>query len=129
MKIRYKFATGEVSEIEVSEELGIELATMAHTQANRKRAETRRHQSLEALIEEGHTLPNEYDLAAAVEHLMLHEQLFVALASLQPQQRELLCKVFVEKISLAQIARDEGVQYQAIQSRVRWIILKIKKML
>jgi hypothetical protein len=54
MKIKYRFVTGEVSEIEVSEELGIELAAMAHIQANRKRAETRRHQSLEAVIEESH---------------------------------------------------------------------------
>lgn len=53
MKIRYEFANGEISEVEVSEELGRTLAEMTHRAALRDRAETRRHVSLDKLLSLG----------------------------------------------------------------------------
>jgi predicted DNA-binding protein YlxM (UPF0122 family) len=62
-----------------------------------------------------------------VEHLMLHEQLFVALASLQPQQRELLQKGYVEQLSLTNIARTYGITKQSVFDRLTKIECRIKK--
>jgi RNA polymerase sigma factor (sigma-70 family) len=127
MMIRYKFVTGEVLEIEVSGELSAAIESIKHEEDNNDRAETRRHVSLEALLGSGFQLVDEVNIADAVERLMTNEQLYAMLASLRPDQRRLLHRVFVERESLAKIACEEGVKYQSVQDRVQAILKKLKK--
>ena len=91
MKIRYEFANGEISEVEVSEELGRTLAEMTHRAALRDRAETRRHVSLDKLLSLGAQIG---DGNASVEELTEQALDMAALRramdQLEPQQRELL---------------------------------------
>lgn len=130
MKIKYEFATGEVSEIEVSEELGRAIEEMTHQAALRDRAETRRHVSLDKLLSLGaqiaeHTLSVE----ELVEQALDHAALLRAMEQLEPKQKELLSKVYFERRSYASIARQEGVDESAIRHRLARILKKLEKML
>ena len=94
---------------------------------NRNHAETRRHVSLSALV----ALDTEMTLAvpchaAAVERKVdLHR----AIDELLPQQKELLCRVYWEDASRAQIAREEGVKEADINNRLSRIYARLRKIL
>ena len=53
MKITYKFVTGEVAEVEVSEEIGAVIVDLDRQEYNNDHKETRRHYSLEGKVYEG----------------------------------------------------------------------------
>ncbi len=128
MKIRYEFANGEISEVEVSEELGRTLAEMTHRAALRDRAETRRHMSLDKLLSLGAQIG---DGSPSVEELTEQALDFAALRravdQLEPQQRELLRMVYEEGRSCASIARDEGVNPRTVRERLYRAQEKLKK--
>ena len=127
MKIRYEFATGEVSEIEVSEELGRVIEEMTHQAALRDRAETRRHISLDKLLEAGLPLADDNCVETLAERAIDRAALLHAMEQLLPQQKELLLKVYFEGRSYADVARDEGVDRSAIRKRMLRIFEKIRK--
>ncbi len=129
MKIRYEFATGEVSEIEVSEELGRAMAEIAHKAALRDRAETRRHVSLERLLEAGFPFADDMNVEALAEQAIDRAALFRAMEQLLPKQKELILKVYFEGRSYTDIARQEGVGESAIRDRMARIHVKLKKFL
>ena len=128
MKIRYEFANGEISEVEVSEELGRTLAEMTHRAALRDRAETRRHVSLDKLLSLGAQIG---DGNASVEELTERALDMAALRravdQLEPQQRALVQKVFYENRSIASIAREEGVNPATVSHRLERIYRKLNK--
>ena len=125
MKIRYEFATGEVSEIEVSEELGQAIEEMTHKAKLRDRAETRRHVSLEKLLALGVPFANGTGVEALVQQAFDHAALLRALDQLLPQQKELVLKVFFEGHSYVSIAQAEGVDESAIRRRMERAIKRL----
>lgn len=127
MKIRYEFATGEVSEIEVSEELGRVIEEMTHQAALRDRAETRRHVSLNKLLEAGVPMADDICVETLAERAIDRAALVRAIEQLLPQQKELLLKVYFEGFSYADVARDEDVDRSAIRKRMLRIFEKIRK--
>ena len=129
MKIRYAFVTGEVTEVEVSEELGRAIAEMTHRAALKERAETRRHVSLDRLTEAGVLLPDSADVEALAVLALDKTALIRALERLQPQQRYLVQMVFFERSSIADIAREEGVLPATVSHRLERIYQKLKKLL
>ena len=130
MKIRYEFANGEISEVEVSEELGRTLADMAHRAALRDRAETRRHVSLDKLLSLGAQLG---DGRPSVEELTEQALDIAALRravdQLEPQQQVLLRMVYEEGRTYASIAAAEQVDESAIRRRMARIHARLKKSL
>ena len=97
MKIRYEFANGEISEVEVSEELGRTLAEMTHRAALRDRAETRRHVSLDKLFSLGAQIGDgQPSVEELTEQSLDMAALRRAVDQLEPQQRELLRMVYAE---------------------------------
>ena len=97
MKIRYEFANGEISEVEVSEELGRTLAEMTHRAALRDRAETRRHVSLDKLFSLGAQIGDgQPSVEELTEQALDMAALRRAVDQLEPQQRELLRMVYEE---------------------------------
>ena len=128
MKIRYEFANGEISEVEVSEELGRTLAEMTHRAALRDRAETRRHVSLDKLLSLGAQIG---DGNPSVEELMEQALDMAALRramdQMEPQQKELLRMVYEEGRTCASIARDEGVNPRTVRERLYRAQEKLKK--
>ncbi len=130
MKITYKFVTGEVVEIDVPEAFAKISATIDRDIYNNNRRETRRHYSIDAMQEEGlQTIDLSIDIEAAVEEQEMSQDLHKALMELLPQQRELIHKIFYEGMSIAQIARDDGVSESAIRDRINRIYKKLKKYL
>ncbi len=128
MKIRYEFATGEISEIEVSEELGRAIAEMTHEAALRDRAETRRHVSLDKLLALGAQISTEdVSVEKMTEQALDRAELLCAMEQLLPQQRYLLKQVYFKGRSFADIAREEGVDRSAVRKRMERIISKLKK--
>ena len=93
---------------------------------NNQQTETRRHVCLEALDPEGDHLAGTED----VETDLFDEDyadLYRAIEKLRPQQKELLRKVFWDGAKQAEIAREEGVHWTAIEGRLLRIFARMRK--
>ena len=90
MLIKYKFATGEVTEVEVSEEIGAVIIDLDRQEYNIDHKETRRHCSLDAYNLDDSLLPSDVDVARDFERADERKRLYAAIARLQPQQQELV---------------------------------------
>ena len=108
MKIKYAFAD-ETVEIEVSEEWGNILIDLDRQEYNNDHAETRRHCSLEAFNLDDALFPSDVDVEREVLEGIDNKALYAAIAQLQPQQQELVKRVYFRGEKLADIAREEGV--------------------
>ena len=129
MKIRYEYATGEITEIEIDEVLGAEIAAIELTEARRERAETRRHTSYDSLLALGAQISDGSDLQTDYNRLEDRRRLLGALSSLEPQQRSLIDRLFVHGERITDIARDEGVSKSAICRRLDKIFARLRKKL
>lgn len=127
MKVKYTFVTGEISEIEVTEELGAEIMDMEKTASNKERAETRRHQSLDAMEFESKSFADQMDVASLVMELMEQESLEDAISHLLPQQIRLIRAIFFEGMTVNDFAAQEGVDHSAISHRLRAAFKQLKK--
>ena len=128
MKIKYAFAD-ETVEIEVSEEWGNILIDLDRQEYNNDHAETRRHCSLEAFNLDDALFPDDVDVEREVLEGLDNKALYAAIAQLQPQQQELVKRVYFRGEKLADIAREEGVSKTAITNRMKKITSALKKIL
>ena len=136
MKVHYEFSRDGItgarnfSDVEVSEELGAVLAELDREEYNSNQAETRRHESLSNNNDKWNTL---VDKTVNVENEIIcnfeYERLHKAMKQLLPQQQELVKKVFFQGFTVAEIARQENVDHEAIRRRFEKIYKKIKKVL
>lgn len=129
-KIKYTFADGTTSEIEVADELyAMHLQLLQEEKRNHWR-ETRRHTSLNYLMELGVDFT---DTAAepftAVEMREDNERIHNAIAALLPEQQALVKKIFYEGKTITEIAKAENVGKSAIANRLTRIYIKLKKFL
>lgn len=129
-KIRYEFNDGTISEVEVSDEFYMQhlLLECKEEQANRR--ETRRHSSLEQLVEDGYPIVEQS--GDPLELLIRQEdedRLLNAMSELLPEQRNLLTKIFFEKKLPSDIAKEDGITNQAVYNRLSKIYTKLKKVL
>lgn len=129
-KIKYTFADGTTSEIEVSDEIyALHLQLVQEEKRNHWR-ETRRHTSLNYLMEMGvdfaDTVADPFTAAVLRED---DEQLKKAISKLLPEQQELLRKVYFEYIPQTEIATKQGVTKKAINNRLARILQRLQKFL
>lgn len=130
MNIRYEFVTGEIVEVEVPNDIGEVSIELDRAIYNSNHRETRRHNSVENLQDQGIQLIDQRaDVITAIEKLETRKTLQNALAKLLPQQLELIQKVFIEGRTMASIAREEGVTAKAIQDRVNKIKNRLRKII
>ncbi len=129
-KIKYEFADGTTSEIEVTNELyALHLQLVQEEKRNHWR-ETRRHTSLNYLLELGVDFADTAaDPCAAVELREDDERIHNAIKHLSDKQRALLEKVFNQNMSLREIARQTGITHQALSKQIAVIYKKLKKFL
>lgn len=128
--IKYVFADGTTSEIEVSAELyALHLQLVQEEKRNHWR-ETRRHISLNYLLENGvdfaDTAADPFAAAVLRED---EERLKQAISELLPEQQALLRKVYFEYIPQTEIAANEGVTKKAINNRLSRILQRLQKFL
>lgn len=107
---------GEVTEVEVDDELGKYIAEMDEADFNLNRKETRRHTYMSVLEEKGRYIPDDSDPLDDVLKAERIRELMAAIEKLQPQQKELQ----------KDIAAEEGVSEMAISRRMKRIIKKLK---
>lgn len=129
MKVRYEFVTGEFTEIEVDDSLGELLVDFDRQQYNNDHKETRRHVSLDGMEYEGELFASVADTADEVERREELARLCRAMEALSPSQRELVLKVYFEKVRISDIARAEGVSKQSVHERVGRALKRLKKSL
>lgn len=129
--IQYKFNDGSIKEISVTDELyALHLELLQEEKRNHWK-ETRRHISLDYLMEQGADIADHRDgdpLSALIEKTD-DEKLKNALSYLSDKQRSLIEKVFYNDLSLREIAHQTGVSHQALSQQLATIYKKLKKLL
>lgn len=120
---------GEVTEVEVDDELGKYIAELDEADFNLNRKETRRHTYMSVLEEKGRYIPDDSDPLDDVLREERIKELMAAIEKLQPQQKELLIRVYWNKELQKDIAAEEGVSERAISGRMKRIINSLKKIL
>lgn len=118
---------GEVTEVD--DEFGQYIAGMDEADFNLNRKETRRHTYMSELEEKGRYIPDDSDPLDDVLKAERIRELMAAIEKLQPQQRELLIRVYWNKELQKDIAAEEGVSEMAISRRMKRIIKKLKNFL
>lgn len=126
MKYTYHFANGESSEIEVSDEDAFALSELDRVEYNNNQRETRRHASLESFNMDDSLIPSNDNTEADVIRNLENEAVHIAMQHLLPQQKELIYRVYMERKTIASIARAECVNEAAIRGRLKKIYAKMK---
>jgi RNA polymerase sigma-70 factor (ECF subfamily) len=128
MKIKYEFATGEVIEIEVDEAVGDVVIELERDEYNGNRRETRRHESYSDDNDKQEILVDKsVDVMGTVEKRFEYENLNKAMEHLQPQQQELVRRIFFEGEPIVAVAKDLGITKQACNNRLNKIYNQLKK--
>ena len=126
MKVRYEFVNGEISEIEVDDNLGELLVDFDRQEYNNDHKETRRHTSLDGMEYEGEAFLSPENTEEQVLKRADMACLLRAMEALTPAQRELVRRVYFENEKISKIAREEGVSHVAIHDRLKRIYQMIK---
>lgn len=127
MKYQFEFVNERV-EIDVDEAWVNILLDMDREERNNNHTETRRHYHLEACAYEGEDFAVEDEnLMALMKDVSLAEQLPEAIKKLQPQQQELVKRIFYKNERPGDIAREEGVSNAAISRRLNKIYASLRK--
>ena len=125
--IKYEI-NGTFAEIEVSDEFARQYEQIEADEKRVNRKETRRHQSLETLIESGFQIVDqESDIEEKAFQNDDIEQLYKAFAVLTEEQKWLIQQVFYYDRKQSEIAAELGIDPTAIRNRLRKIYDKIKK--
>lgn len=127
IKVKYEFADGTVSEIEVSEELGAYITASRREEENYER-KTRYHcpVSLDSLEFEGEAFAD--DTYSPDRGVMLAEEesrVETFLKSLTPKQRDRVEKL-MEGQTITEIAHEEGVAYLTVWDSIELVKKKAK---
>ena len=128
-KISYEI-NGTRVEVEVTDEFAALYEQMDEEEKRVNRKETRRHQSLETLVEGGFQIA---DPDSDIEETLIKQydidRLHRALAVLTDDQKWLVEQVFYYGRKQSEIAVEMGDCKQALNNRITRVIKKIKKFL
>ncbi|MDE6474824.1 MAG: sigma-70 family RNA polymerase sigma factor [Clostridia bacterium] len=129
-KIKYEFADGTTSEIEVTDELYALHLELVQQEKRNHWKETRRHISLSYLTENGIDFEDKAaDSLSAYLRREDDERIHNAITKLLPEQQALIKKIYYEGKTITEIAKAENVGKSAIANRLTRIYIKIKKFL
>lgn len=128
MKIKYRFITGEVTEVEVSDEIGAVIVDSRRTEESANRKHRRHCYSLDAITYEGMEYADQNDLNEALfddtpERNAHIRECFNKFTEVQ--QRRML--MLASGLSLREIARREGVDIKTVRESVEAARKKFKK--
>ena len=126
--IIYKFVDGTTNEIEVTDELYMIHLQLVQMEKRNHWRETRRHTSLNYLIENGIDFEDKSaDTLAIIIRRENIERVHKALLTLSGKRRELVHKFYYEELTMRQIASQTGVSHTAISQRMKTIRNRLKK--
>ena len=126
--IIYKFVDGTTNEIEVTDELYLIHLELVQMEKRNHWRETRRHASLNYLIENGIDFEDKSaDTFAIIIRRESKDRVHKALLTLSDKRRELVHKFYYEEMTMRQIASQTGVSHTAISQRMKTIRNRLKK--
>ena len=126
--IIYKFVDGTTNEIEVTDELYLIHLQLVQMEKRNHWRETRRHTSLNYLIENGIDFEDKStDTLAIIIRRESIDCVHKALLTLSDKRRELVHKIYYEEMTMRQIASQTGVSHTAISQRMKTIRNRLKK--
>ena len=96
---------------------------------NNDQTETRRHYSYSDQNDKWSTLSAEEDVLDKILHTLEKDALKDAIKKLEPQQQELIWDVYYKGLSMADVARRDGVSKMAITNRMNKIIKRLRNIL
>ena len=117
MKINYTFINGETSEVEVSEEIGSIILDSRREEDNLDRKERSHCYSLDAALYEGRDYADPDTPETILERMADSRHLADILLRLPEVQRRRLL-LYMEKKSLREVARIEGVDHKAVKKSI-----------
>ena len=117
MKIKYEFADGTMSEVEVEESIGAVIIESRRKEDNLARKERYHCYSMDAVQFEGDEYGTEETPETQMERELDTERIAHALDGLSEVQRRRLLK-FAEGKSMREIAREEKVQHRAVMKSI-----------
>ena len=128
MKIKYEFSTGEVTEVEVSEEIGAVIIDSRRKEENLARKERYHCYSLESIDYEGKEYASPSMTDDFIEIEASEKRVAEMLKQLTETQRRRLL-MFIDGMSYRKISRIEGVDHKKIiksidQARKKIILLQ-----
>ncbi len=126
MLINYHSVTGEVTEVEVSAEIGAVIIELDRKEYNINHKETRRHVSLEAYDPYNKLLCSNPEPLCALLEAESQNALIAAIQKLKPAQKELLYRIFWKRETQCSIAAEEGVSKMAISKRLRTTLTALR---
>ncbi len=126
--IKYKFADGTTNEIAVTDELySIHLQLVQMEKRNHWR-ETRRHTSLNYLIEQGIDFEDKrVDILSAIIRQENIERIHNAILTLSDKRRVLVYNVYYREMTMRTIAQQQGVSHSAISQQMARTHKRLKK--
>ena len=128
MNFKYAFVTGEVIEIEISDDIAEVVIEIEKNTYNSNQRERRRHYSIDDMQEHGLQFEDRgVDLITIIEKKETNDSLHVELNKLLPQQKELIQKIFFQGMTVIEVARAGRVSEAAIRNRLNKIYKKLKK--
>ena len=113
MKIKYTFANGDVSEVEVSEEVGTVIVDSRRKEENQARKERYHCYSYDAIDYEGEEFADPDTPESLIEKEELSQKVYEAMQYLSPIQIKRIT-MLAEGISMREIARMEGVDHKTV---------------
>ncbi len=133
MIIKYKFQDGFISEIEVDDELGGEISEMNAHDRKIDRRETRRHTYLSDMHSDNLDISDDFDILDAIieadERQRLHKRLMAAIATLEPQQRDLIIRVYWRGEKRKDIAKIYGISERSVGRHLQKVLCILHNLL
>ena len=117
MKIKYTFANGDVSEVEVSDEVGNVIVDSRRKEDNLDRKERYHCYSYDAIDYEGEEFADPDTPDSLLERDELSSRVQSAMSHLTEIQVRRLT-LFAEGLSIREIARKEGVDHKAVAKSI-----------
>ena len=128
--IIYKFVDGTTNEIEVTDELYLIHLQLVQIEKRNHWRETRRHTSLNYLIENGIDFEDKSaDTIAIIIRRENIERVHKALLTLSDKRRELVHKFYYEEMTMRAIARERGVSHSSISQQMATVRKHLQKQL
>ena len=126
MLINYHSVTGEVTEVEVSAEIGAVIIELDRKEYNINHKETRRHVSLEAYDPYNKLLCINPEPLRSLIEVENKNALIAAIQKLKPDQKKLLYRIFWQRETQCSIAAEEGVSKMAISKRLKTTLTALR---
>lgn len=129
MKYTYKFSDEE-NTIEINKYWSDVLINLDKSESANQKKESRRHYHLEACVYDGIDFVDKNDkIEVMFKEPSKQDLLHTAISKLKPRQRDLICAIYFEGISVNDYAAKEGVDHSAISHRLKTAKNNLKKFL